>query len=144
MVYRCIRFSSSQKDLLESALKIREEVFILEQNVDPELEHDEHDKTACHYLLYHNNEAIATGRWRKTHNGIKLERFAVLFKYRKKGAASYLLEYVLNDLAGEETSVYMHAQDHALDFYQKRGFVISGDTFYEANILHYPMVLDRK
>lgn len=35
--------------------------------------------------------------------------------------------------------VYLHAQTTTVRFYEKAGFKVTGELFYEANIPHYKM-----
>jgi predicted GNAT family N-acyltransferase len=37
------------------------------------------------------------------------------------------------------TYTYMHAQEHALDFYSKHGFEATGERFWECEIPHFKM-----
>ena len=46
----------------EAALRLRERVFVLEQGVPLELEHDAHDATAWHAVLVDGGEVVATRR----------------------------------------------------------------------------------
>jgi predicted GNAT family N-acyltransferase len=121
------------------AHQVRDEVFIVEQQVDPR-EEFEFEEESVHYLLYENQKPIATGRWRETENGIKLERFAVLKSFRNRGLGGAVLERILDDLKGREEQLYLHAQLPAIPFYERHGFAIEGDEFIEAEIRHYRMV----
>ncbi|MBE9481624.1 MAG: GNAT family N-acetyltransferase, partial [Bacteroidetes bacterium] len=80
-----IRFTTKDKKLAKIAFAIREKVFVIEQKVNPDLEYDEFEDNAQHYLVYLEKKPVATARRRKTEKGIKLERFAILKDYRNKG-----------------------------------------------------------
>ncbi len=69
---------------LAKALTIRKTVFVDEQHCPPELEYENDDKST-HFLATCNGEPCGAARWRKTQNGYKLERFAVLPNFRGKG-----------------------------------------------------------
>lgn len=125
---------------LEQAFEIRQTVFVVEQQVDSELEYDEYEEIATHFLASVEGKAVGTARWRKTAKGIKLERFAVLAAFRNKGIGSRLVETVLNSLP-PEPYVYLHAQLSAISLYEKFGFQKVGPQFEEAGIQHYKMVL---
>jgi hypothetical protein len=77
--------SDSEKELV---LNIRKDVFIRGLNIPEHLEIDETENTATYVLAYTKNKPVGTARWRKTKKGIKLERFAVLDKYRSNGIGS--------------------------------------------------------
>ena len=132
-------FDFDQLDRDEVAFKIRNEVFVEEQGVSREDEFDKFEKTSKHYLLYMNDKAIGTARWRQTSKGIKLERFALLKQYRNKGFGSVLLKAVLKDVLPLDQTTYLHAQLPAVSFYEKEGFAKQGDLFTECDIEHYLM-----
>lgn len=134
-----LSFQYDNEVLFSQARRIREEVFIREQKVPEELEY-EHDESAQHYLLFHHGEAKATGRWRDTGTGIKLERFAVTAEHRNKGYGTILLEKVLEDIIPKKQKIYLHSQITAVNYYLKAGFLCEGDIFYEAGIAHYLMI----
>lgn len=125
------------------AFAIRREVFVEEQQVDTREEYDEFEATSQHYLAMLADQAVGTCRWRKTANGIKLERFAVLKPFRSSGVGSALVAACLHDIPASEGYLYLHAQLTAVGLYKKMGFVAEGEQFTEANIQHYKMVLKR-
>lgn len=137
---RIISFNFSDNDNFKIAHKIRDEVFVGEQNVDPDLEFDGFDNISTHYLCLYQETPVATARWRETGEGIKFERFAVLKNYRNKGFAKFLLDQILKDVAFRKKTIYLHSQVSAAGFYEKFGFVAEGEIFREANIDHYKMI----
>ncbi len=128
---------------LEKAFEIRRKVFVEEQQVDALEEYDEFESISTHYLATLADEPVATCRWRKTPNGIKLERFAVLVAHRSSGVGSLLVAKCIAEIPATEKYLYLHAQLTAVGLYSKFGFVAEGGQFSEANILHYKMVLKR-
>lgn len=135
-----ISFSTGDRpDLAEQANKIRQEVFVVEQHVDPKLEYDEHEAEATHYLLFVEGKAVATARWRETSRGLKLERFATLKSHRNKGLGAIMLEDILDDITPLGKEIYLHSQLKAIPFYERHGFVTEGEMFTEAEIEHYTM-----
>ncbi|GAB4290682.1 MAG: hypothetical protein Kow0068_16110 [Marinilabiliales bacterium] len=137
--FRIIKFNFSDNYHFRLARTIRNEVFVKEQNVDPDLEFDGYDQTANHYLGYCNNKPVCVARWRKTEKGIKLERFAVLKEFRNKGLAALMLKEILDDVRYLNEKIYLHAQELAVNFYKKHDFVVFGEKFVEAGIDHYYM-----
>ncbi len=133
------QFSFLDKELAEQAFAIRRKVFVEEEGVDPNLEYDQHEESAHHYLLLIANKAIATARWRETEKGIKLERFAVLPGFRNRGFGEIILKEVLKDVRKEGKKIYLHSQLRAVPFYERNGFRKQGEVFYEANMGHYYM-----
>src|ERR1700761_3994917 len=98
---------------LEKVFAIRREVFVGEQNCPPELEWEFEDEST-HFLATVDNEAAGAARWRKTDKGYKLERFAVLGKFRGNGIGQELVKAVLADLPADADYTYMHAQVQAV------------------------------
>jgi predicted GNAT family N-acyltransferase len=137
------RFRSENKLLFDTALQIRETVFVIEQKVDPVLEYDEFEESSRHYLIYLDDKPVGTARWRETTEGIKLERFAVLKGYRNKQIGAQLLKQVMKDVLLLGKQIYLHAQINALSFYEREGFSTIGDTFEEAEIIHYKMIFNK-
>jgi predicted GNAT family N-acyltransferase len=124
---------------LEKVFAIRREVFVVEQNCPPELEWEFEDKSN-HFLATVSGEPAGASRWRKTDKGYKLERFAVLEKFRGMGVGQELVKTVLNDLPKDAEYVYMHAQIQAVSLYEKFNFVKTGPEFEEAGIRHFKMI----
>ncbi len=129
----------SDPDSLEKVFAIRREVFVGEQNCPPELEW-EHEDESTHFLATVDGVPAGASRWRKTDNGYKLERFAVLKQFRGQGVAQELVSTVLADLPADAEYVYLNAQIQAMSLYEKFGFVQEGPQFEEAGIQHFKMV----
>ena len=121
-----------------SLTQIRRRVFIEEQSVPEDMEWDEHDQSAIHFLATLENKVIATARL-KTDG--QIGRMAVLAEYRNKGIGSKLLQFVLLTAKQQKLkNIYLHAQVSAISFYEKHGFTACGHVFYEANIPHREML----
>ncbi|AFL83046.1 putative acyltransferase [Belliella baltica DSM 15883] len=131
------------KEQLELVFKIRREVFVLEQGVDPSDESDEFEESSNQFLALLNESPAGAARWRVTKNGIKLERFAVLNGIRGQGVGQALVKAVLEDIAKIEENkgklIYLHSQLPAISLYLKFGFEKIGEMFEECNIKHYQM-----
>lgn len=137
------------KEDLKEAFAIREEVFVLEQNVPTDEEYDEYESTSRHLLAYGADGLPAgTARWRCTTEGIKLERFAVRKRYRGAGIGGALVAATLEDIQQQQgtdsKTKYLHAQLDAVPLYARHGFQKVGDMFEECAIMHYKMVLPPK
>ena len=77
-------------------------------------------------------------RIRRTEDGTKLERIAVLEKHRGKQLGKLLVKTALSLVSGR---VYIQAQTHRKEFYLRIGFVIEESTvYYESNIPHITMI----
>ncbi|MFD0751392.1 GNAT family N-acetyltransferase [Mucilaginibacter calamicampi] len=124
---------------LETVFAIRREVFVVEQHCPPELEW-EHEEESHHFLATVDGEPAGACRWRKTEQGYKLERFAVLKQYRGQGVAHVMVTTALNDLPADADYIYLNAQIDAMPLYAKSGFEKTGPQFEEAGIQHFKMV----
>ena len=126
---------------------IRTEVFVKEQMCLPSEEFDALDAVARHYLLFEDTTPVATGRYRKTEKGIKVERIATLKSARGKGYASQIIQHIFTESTKAYPDChyyYLHAQVSVMPLYASLGFSPYGDTFIEADIVHQAMELDRK
>ena len=132
------KFRFKDEVLMKKAHKIRYDVFVIGQNCPEELEW-EFEEESTHFLLIENDIPLATARHRKTDNGFKLERFAVLSQARGKGFGMLILKAILDDIKESNALKYMHAQEQVTPFYEKVGFEKSGNIFEEAGIMHYKM-----
>ncbi len=128
------------KNELDKVFAIRKEVFVHEQNCPPELEWEFEDESV-HFMALFDDKPAGAARWRKTSNGYKLERFAVLKQFRGNGIGQALVAAVLKDLPKNARPIYLNAQITAINLYKKFGFVKEGEQFEEAGIQHYKMTL---
>lgn len=131
---------------LEDLIKVfivRGIVFIEEQGVSYNIEHDAYDLSATHILGEMDGEPFAAGHIRALGEYAKLERVAIRKSYRGKGLGHKLTEFMIT-VAKEQgfKKFKVHAQSYLKDFYQKHGFEIIGDVFKEAGIDHYLMIRD--
>jgi predicted GNAT family N-acyltransferase len=131
---------------LETAFSIRRAVFVEEQRVSADEEYDEYESTSTHFLARTSDGTpCGTARWRRTSEGVKMERFAVLRECRGKGVGKALVRTVLDSIFSEQPEpierIYLHAQVTAMPLYAGFGFVPVGPMFDEAGIQHYKMVL---
>ena len=136
--------TKDRPDLAEKANSIRQQVFVEEQKVDPELEYDEFEDVAVHYLIYVEKEPVATARWRETDKGIKLERFATIRAFRNQGLGALLLQDVMEDVVSLGKKIYLHSQILAIPFYERHGFEKIGEQFTEAEIEHFEMIFSSR
>lgn len=130
------------KEELEQAFHIREEVFIDEQECPPEEEFDGFDEESIHFIAYISGEPAGTSRYRTTEKGVKLERFAVLKKFRGRGVGKRLVQTALSQISTSfepGTLLYLHAQLTAMPLYARYDFEKIGEMFMEAGIEHFEM-----
>jgi len=140
-----IQIAESETDLAH-CFDIRTRVFVGEQDVPPELELDELDKTAVHFLAWLAGEPIGVARllnYNRAHRPTaKIGRVAVLKHLRGKGYGLALMEAIL-DFARQRDfeEAILDSQTYALPFYEKLGFIAEGPEFLDAGIPHFRMRL---
>ena len=119
---------------------IRRRVFIIEQNVPKDEEWDGQDEKSWHFLATEKND-VPIGTARLLPSG-QIGRMAVLEEYRRRGVGRALLEQAIDKARhlGMQ-DLFLHAQLHALHFYETVGFSLEGEEFTEAGIAHRKMSL---
>ncbi|SDC29406.1 hypothetical protein SAMN05421734_10664 [Pelagirhabdus alkalitolerans] len=128
------------KEQIEDAFSVRDQVFIKEQGVSPDIEHDEHDKDAIHIIGYIDEVPIAAARVRIVDQIGKVERVSVIKSYRNKGYGKQMMKAIeLILIRHDLKKVRLNAQTRALDFYQTLHYIQTSEPFYEANIEHVSM-----
>ncbi len=122
----------------ESLQRIREQVFIVEQNVPREIEWDGEDERSTHFLAV-NEIGESIGCARLLPSG-QIGRMAVLERHRSTGIGALLLDAAVQAARQQgHERVFLHAQSYAETFYRKGGFLPYGDEFMEAGIAHIAM-----
>ncbi|MEU8879165.1 GNAT family N-acetyltransferase [Streptomyces hydrogenans] len=139
------------EDDLEKCFAVRRAVFVEEQGVPRELEYDTYDSTAVHVLavradgvplgtgrLLHGEDA--TGRTGADASVGSLGRLAVTGDARGLGVGAALVR-AIEDAARERglAAVDLHAQTHALGFYERLGYAAYGGEFPDAGMPHRAM-----
>ncbi|QLC34270.1 GNAT family N-acetyltransferase [Halarchaeum sp. CBA1220] len=123
------------------ALDVRYAVFVDEQGVPEDVEVDEHEADATHYVAYVDGNPVGAARYREHDDEtVKVERVAVRESHRGEGWGAHLMDAVETDAreAGYERAV-LHAQTPVVGFYEARGYEVIGETFEEAGIPHVEM-----
>lgn len=120
---------------------IRQAVFVEEQRVPPELEWDDTDEIADHYLVVlPDNTPVGVGRLFSTlEETAHIGRMAILPAHRGKGFGEALLRHLVSEAAGQFSELQLSAQEHAIPFYQRSGFHVCSDRYDDAGIPHVDM-----
>ena len=120
--------------------EIRRAVFIGEQRVPERLEWEAIDPVCDWFVAEHGDALVAIARL--TRQG-RIGRMAVLADWRGRGIGSGLLGLALARAGSRGLArVELHAQCHALGFYERFGFVAEGPEFTEAGIPHRRMLMN--
>jgi len=139
------KFNQLDINNLYSILKLRSEVFVLEQKC-PYLDIDEKDQKALHvFSLDKKDDCIAYGRILKPDDYYKnytaITRIVIRKKDRNK-QLGYELVKKLIEICKEnykEKKIKISAQKHLQNFYEKCGFVFKGENYLEDEIPHCAM-----
>jgi predicted GNAT family N-acyltransferase len=124
----------------ELCYAIRKAVFVEEQAVPLELELDEYDDIATHFLLRDGDMPQATARLLDKHGLAKIGRVAVLKEVRGRGLGLALMQAVLAEARRRGfTESVLDSQTYAIPFYARVGFVAEGEEFDDAGIPHFLM-----
>jgi ElaA protein len=139
--------SLTNKELYE-VLKIRNEVFIIEQNCHY-LDLDNKDYKAHHIFCINSNEEIAAYA-RLLPNGISypqasIGRVATAKRYRRHKLGIDLMKKSINFIFNnyKTDSIKISAQTYLIEFYKKFGFKTSGEAYFEDEIPHIAMILEK-
>jgi predicted GNAT family N-acyltransferase len=136
-----IRAANTTQDI-EACFRIREEVFIVEQRVPIDLERDEQDSEALHFIALADGQSVGTARVVLKDNGTsaKIGRVAVYRSNRGFGIGKLLIAAIeaAPDLRRVHTFL-MDAQTDALQFYTRLGYEAYGEEFMDAGIPHRHM-----
>jgi predicted GNAT family N-acyltransferase len=122
----------------EAAKAIRFEVFVDEQQVDPEIELDDLDAVCLHAIAADaSGAAVGTGRLLPDGH---IGRMAVRKCARGSGVGSALLQALMHEAKMRgDLRVVLSAQTHAAPFYARHGFAPEGDVYLDAGIDHILM-----
>ncbi|MHC5904567.1 GNAT family N-acetyltransferase [Streptomyces sp. S6] len=134
-------FTVRVTDDLTACFTLRKEVFVAEQGVPEELEYDADDAGALHVLAVRDDGVpLGTGRLVDEGEVGHLGRLAVTREARGLGVGAALVR-AIEGAARERgfRAVELHAQTHALGFYERLGYEAYGAEFSEAGIAHRAM-----
>jgi len=126
--------------LCNAAFAVRREVFVHEQHVPEELEHDADDFTAFHFVAILEGEVVGTLRVIDKPEHAKIGRVAVLKRWRGRGAAKAMILAAMDFMREKgQHRFYLTAQTDKLGMYEKLGFTAFGEIFDDAGMPHRAM-----
>lgn len=124
--------------LPKEAIDIRESVFVKEQGFKNEL--DDIDDTAKHIVIFDSFlNPIATCRffYSEERKCYVIGRVAVKKEFRGENLGSELLNFAENEIRKNEANcIELSAQEGSKLFYEKNGYLSTGDFHYDENCLH--------
>ena len=144
IVWKIKPFSKLSTEELYQILKIRQEVFIVEQTCYY-LDADGYDQQAVHIWAEKEGEILAYSRVFEP--GIKYKeasigRVLTNPNYRKNKLGKILIRFSINTIEARfrTQSIRISAQDYLLSFYSEFGFEDTGKKYLEDDIPHTEMV----
>ncbi|MFF4310175.1 GNAT family N-acetyltransferase [Streptomyces sp. 900105755] len=145
-----VRIAEDPADL-EACFAVRKQVFVVEQRVPEDLEYDAYDPVAVHVLAV-REDGVPLGTGRLLHGAVaaaktggdpslgSLGRLAVSAEARGLGIGIALVRAIEEAARARGlTAVDLHAQTHALGFYERLGYEPYGTEYEEAGIPHRGM-----
>ena len=146
MQYTMKTFDELTNIELYEILKLREEVFILEQAcIYPDI--DGKDEHAQHLMAFDHGKLVAC--LRILDKGVTFEessigRVIVSKNHRRRGIAKEMMQQAI-DFIGckmKEARIKISAQAYTIPFYESVGFNVVSGEYMEDGILHVEMVCD--
>lgn len=131
---------------LYEILKLRAEVFVVEQNC-PYQDLDDKDQSSYHLFLEDNGQIIAVLRIIPENIAYKemaIGRLIVKKSYRGKGISRKMMvramEFITEDLGKEK--IRLSGQAYLTDFYQSLGFEKVSEMYFEDGIEHFEFLYE--
>ena len=138
-------FSELTVDELYAILRLRSEVFVVEQDC-VFLDMDNNDQIAYHTMGWMGNDLVASTRLfdvDQSYPGYQsIGRVVGSPKYRGIGAGKALMQYSITEcerLFGKHP-IKIGAQLYLKKFYNELGWEQAGEMYYEDEIEHIPMI----
>lgn len=135
-------FGALSRDELYDLLRLRAEVFVVEQEC-PYQDLDGRDREASHLLGLEEGRVESYARWYPAGDHVRLGRIVTSPRVRGRGHGRALVMEALRRIAEDHPGkpVLIHAQARLERFYRALGFETRGESFDEDGIPHVRMVL---
>ena len=145
LVWQIKSFETLTVSELYAILKLRSEVFVVEQNC-AYLDIDGKDPLALHLFGVYNDQIVACSRLFKpgiTYETASIGRVVVSADYRDKKWGKELMLQSISAIKHQfgETQITIGAQLYLKKFYESLGFAQSSEMYLEDNIPHIKMYL---
>lgn len=125
---------------MQAALRLRHEVFCVEQGVPEHEELDGRDEDGIHLVAVNGSELLGVCRVLMIGTTAQFSRLAVRATARRRGIATALLEAAEAETrAAGGRRLVLHAQTYAQPLYERVGYRTRGRVFTEAGITHIAM-----
>jgi len=149
MHYQWFKFNEMKKPIVDSMLKLRHEVFTVEEG-RVGLDNDDIDHISHHLCIVAENSVVACLRLYRLQNNrsespvYKIGRFCVSKEYRQKKIGRKMISMALlkgQSLGGDHVEFSVESQVYLASLYQSLGFQGDGDPYVDDDVPHIPMRL---
>ncbi|MDB5282430.1 MAG: family acetyltransferase [Bacteroidota bacterium] len=142
--WQCKSFKELSVQELYGIMRLRQEVFIVEQNC-PYLDADGKDLKSLHLMGYEGQELTAYSRLvapGDSYTEVSIGRVVSSTQYRKSGYGKLLMEESIRQIETiyGKCPIRIGAQMYLQRFYESFGFVREGEEYLEDGIPHIIMV----
>ena len=131
------RFDALTAGELHEILRLRSQVFVVEQNcVYNDIDGFDDDPGTTHHWLVVDGTLAAYVRVVRTRQASRLGRVVTHPDHRTRGLAARLVAHIRDTVSG---SLTLEAQTQLVPWYQDLGFEVVGSEYTEDGIAHVPM-----
>ncbi|WP_407393551.1 GNAT family N-acetyltransferase [Methanobrevibacter sp.] len=147
MIWKLKQFDELTNNELYGILKLRAEVFVVEQDC-PYQDLDGKDQSAYHLFLEDNEEIVAVSRILPegiSYEDMAIGRVVVKESYRGQGISKVMMrkamDFIIHDL-GKKT-IRLSGQAYLTNFYNNLGFKTVSECYLEDGIEHFEFYFEK-
>ena len=147
--WKCKQFEQLKNNELYELIKLRVDVFVVEQHCPyPELDEKDRATDTRHLIAYQNSRIIAYARLLPpgvSYPNSSIGRFAVEARHRRQGIGSILMHKCLEQMSilWPDHDIRVSAQAHLKEFYESFKFIQSSEKYLEDGIPHIEMLKNK-
>jgi len=144
--WKCRRFEQLNNDQLYELIKLRVDIFVVEQECPyPELDEKDRVIDTHHLTAYQDSKIVAYARLLPpgvSYPDSSIGRFAVDDSLRHQGIGTLLMKNCLEQVAilWPDDDIRVSAQSYLKEFYQSFGFTQTSESYLEDGIPHIEML----
>lgn len=138
----CVPFQALSLETLYAILRLRAEVFVVEQESIYQ-DVDNLDQKAMHILKRNNGRLVGYARiLAYDEHAMSFGRIVTASDYRRTGLGKELMDDILSYLNGHypQMPIAITAQNYLRAFYSQYGFAVEGEVFIMDGLPHVKMV----
>ena len=149
MNWMCLTFAELSTEQLYELLKLRVDIFVVEQTCPyPELDNKDRADDVYHLLGYQDKQLVACARLLGpgiSYDNASFGRVAIAQSNRGSGMGQQLVSTILEycQQIWPNQDIDIGAQQYLLAFYEKNGFQAISEMYLEDDIAHLDMRLSK-